>query len=128
VVLTTATGLLWPLWPRARRQASATAGAVLLGVSTIGQVLSLAAHPWDLYMLGILWPLLVMRIFGFASLPAAALLATGVVTAWRARPAAGSPGATIGALAWTHLCVLTAAAWLAVAGLIHLGMIGFLAR
>jgi hypothetical protein len=81
-------------------------------------------------MLGILWPLLVMRVFGLASLPAAALLAAGVVTVWRTRPTAGAQrtAADIGALAWTHLVVLTLAAWLAVATLIHLGMIGLLAR
>jgi hypothetical protein len=130
LVLLTASGLLWPLWPRARRYPWAMAGALLLGLATFGQVLALGTHPWDQYLLGILWPLMLMRLFGFVTVPAAALLSVGVARTWRDRPTPPierrRPG--LGAWAWTHLLLLTLAAWLSVAALMHLGMIGPLLR
>jgi hypothetical protein len=130
LVLITASGLVWPLWRGARSQTAAALGALLLGLSTLGQVLSLAAHPWDLYLLGILWPVVLMRVFGFAALPAAALLTIGVATARRVRPGLDRQrsAASVGAFAWTHLIVLTLTAWLAVAALMHVGMIGLRLR
>jgi CubicO group peptidase (beta-lactamase class C family) len=121
VIALAATGVFWRLWPGTGGATLARAGTLLFGISMIGATLSFGAHPFgDLYYRGIGWPILIMRIFGFLVIPAALALTTSVLGLWRG---AGSYG--VGILGRLHLLILALAAYLAVAVLVDVGVIGF---
>lgn len=111
------TGLFWPLWPGSRHALLARAAAVLFGMGVTGATLAFGTHPFgDRFLLGISWPIILIRVFGFLVIPAAVLLCVAAVAGWnqglRQTPA----------LARAHLLVLVLGAWFAVGVLADVGV------
>jgi len=123
VIGTAASGLLWPLWPTSDRARAAGLAAPALACCMLGLILAFMAHPFgDRYLLGIGWPVLIIRILGFGVLPVVLVLAASTAAAWRPR------GARVATLPRLHLLLLTLVAAFGVVLLAQVGVIGFLTR
>ena len=124
LIVIAATGLLWPLWPRARGAPAARVAAVLFAVCMLGGTAVLFGFHTlgDRYFVGVGWTIILIRICGFLIIPIAAVLA---VTALTLRRVHLTDAALI---ARAHLGILAVGAWVAVGALFDVGVIGFLTR
>jgi CubicO group peptidase (beta-lactamase class C family) len=123
VLAASASAVIWPLWPYARGRRLASAAALLFGVCMIGGtgVLFITHAQGFRYSIGTLWPILLVRACGFLVIPVALALVWSAIRAPRAAGAAAT-------LARIHLALLAAAAVVAVAALMDVGVIGFYIR
>jgi CubicO group peptidase (beta-lactamase class C family) len=124
LLVVAATGLLWPLWPRALGAPAARAAAVLFGACMLGGTAVLFGFHTlgDRYFVGIGWPIVLIRTCGFLIIPIACVLTVSALTMDRAERTVA------GVLVRAHLGILAIAAWVAVGALIDVGVIGFLTR
>jgi len=77
----------------------------------------------DHYFVGDVWPVVVLRVLAFAIIPPAVLLTIMSLRNWQRK----EPG-FVPALFRAHVCALAVTAWVAVAALINLGLIGLMIR
>jgi hypothetical protein len=112
-----------PRWKAVGSRHARAAAVAFAAVMVTGTGILYGFHALgEPYSVGTAWPILTVRVLGFLTVPAAALLSA---LAWRTFRRARGPVSRPCRLARLHLAALAVTAWTTVAVLVDFGLIGF---